>query len=112
MHFLLHHQFPLASMSSAFEKVHHFELIGFPKKKKRNLKKIKNDFSISKVINGSHQAVNGMYPIFEPGQKNFSNHNRNDWDNLNRELWVCKRLLPFVRKGNSGAQLYVIYEQI
>lgn len=80
------------------------------KKLEENQKRFFNFLKFSdKVINGSHQAVNGMYPIFEPGQKNFSNHNRNDWDSLNRELWVCKWLLPFVRKGNSGAQLCLIY---
>lgn len=33
-------------------------------------------------------SSDGMYPIFEPGQKIFSNNNSNDWENLNRDLWV------------------------
>jgi len=31
-----------------------------------------------------------MYPIFEPGQKKFSSNSNNEWDKLDRELWVCK----------------------
>lgn len=31
----------------------------------------------------------GMYPIVEPGQKVFSNDRYSDWENLNRDLWVC-----------------------
>ena len=36
-----------------------------------------------------------MYPIFEPGQKKFSDHNNNDWDSLNQDLWVCEIFLWF-----------------
>jgi len=30
-----------------------------------------------------------MYPVFEPGQKVFLSDRCNDWEKINRELWVC-----------------------
>lgn len=30
-----------------------------------------------------------MYPVFEPGQKIFPHGPENDWESLDKAVWVC-----------------------